>query len=378
MLFLATDLKLLYDGEDYYISQAYFVLKRYYENFGKFIICSRISRTKEIPNDFNKCTEMFEDVITYNGFATLTKKSFKQRVSNVISSVELVVGRMPSFTGNFANKIAKKLKKPFYSEVMGDAWDMYFHHSLKGKIIAPYMYFETKKVLKNSNYALYVTSKYLQEKYPCKNQTVGVSNVKISKVEDKVLKERLDRIQNLNLNQITLTTTAAIDVWYKGQQFVIQALPILNKLGINVKYRLIGGGDNTRLLNLAKKLGVESQVEFVGRKPLNEVFPLLVDTDIYIQPSLQEGLPRSVIEAMSRACPALGARTAGIPELINKKCVFKRKSPKAIAKAVFNVLDKETLSALAIENFNEAQNYTEAVLNAKRNAYYDKVKKEVM
>ena len=378
MLFLATDLRILYDGKDYYApSQAYDIFARYYQNFGKFILLSRVVDTKDIPKDYNKCTEMFEDVITFKSFSTLTKKYFQQKVIDAVLGVDLVVGRMPSFSGNFAYKIAKKVNKPFYSEVMGDAWDMYFHHSLKGKLIAPYMYFETKKVLKNSNYALYVTSEYLQKKYPCKNKTIGASNVKITERDESVLQKRLEKIENCNLKEITLTTTAAIDVWYKGQQFVIKAIPKLNEKGIFVKYRLIGGGDTSYLLSIAKKLGVENQVEFVGRKPLSEVFTLLDETDIYIQPSLQEGLPRSVIESMSRGCPALGARTAGIPELINDKCVFKRKSVNSIVEVILRILDKEELKSLAIENFNESKNYTDNVLSERRNAFYKTVKEEI-
>ena len=44
----------------------------------------------------------------------------------------------------------------------------------------------------------------------------------------------------------------------------------------------------------------------MGGVPHNKIFQLLDDIDLYIQPSLQEGLPRSVVEAMSRACPIIG------------------------------------------------------------------------
>ena len=56
------------------------------------------------------------------------------------------------------------------------------------------------------------------------------------------------------------------------------------------------------------------------------MFELLDECDIYLQPSLQEGLPRSVIEAMSRGCACIGAATAGIPELLESEYVVKRKS----------------------------------------------------
>ena len=39
--------------------------------------------------------------------------------------------------------------------------------------------------------------------------------------------------------------------------------------------------------------------------------------DVFIMPSLQEGLPRSMVEAMSRGCNVIGSRVGGIPELLD-------------------------------------------------------------
>ena len=41
--------------------------------------------------------------------------------------------------------------------------------------------------------------------------------------------------------------------------------------------------------------------------------------DIYIQPSKQEGMPRSVIEAMARGCLCIGTNVGGMPEIISEQ-----------------------------------------------------------
>ena len=143
--------------------------------------------------------------------------------------------------------------------------------------------------------------------------------------------------------------------------------------GIRVKYTLVGGGDPAYLQQVAKKCGVEDQVVFTGRKNLDEVFALLDETDIYVQPSLQEGLPRSVIEAMSRGCPAIGARTAGIPELIAPECVVRRKSVSDIAETIIKIANAEKMTALAKNNFENAKKYEDSVLTQRRNAYFGKI-----
>lgn len=64
--------------------------------------------------------------------------------------------------------------------------------------------------------------------------------------------------------------------------------------------------------------------------------------DIYIQPSKQEGLPRSVVEAMSRGCLCVGSRIAGIPELLSTKYLFNAGNVMQIAKILADI-DKDQL-----------------------------------
>jgi len=154
---------------------------------------------------------------------------------------------------------------------------------------------------------------------------------------------------------------------------VISAIPLLNRAGIRVRYTLVGGGSQDYLRQLAEKCGVADQVIFAGRKSLDEVFTLLEQADIYIQPSLQEGLPRSVIEAMSRACPVIGAKTAGIPELIAPECVVKRKSVSGIAKTIRKIYNTEKMSELAEQNFAHSKEYLDEVLNTRREEYFSRI-----
>ena len=259
---------------------------------------------------------------------------------------------------------------------MGCAWDAYWNHGLVGKMAAPYVFAKMKQTVYHADYALYVTNEFLQKRYPCKNSSVAASNVQLVEVSDDVLSKRIERIKKCDTKTLRLMTTAAVDVRYKGQEFVIKAIPLLNKAGIRVQYLLVGGGDQTYLKEIAKSCGVDDQVVFVGRLPLPEVFELLDTVDIYIQPSLQEGLPRSVIEAMSRGCPAIGARTAGIPELLSPECVVRRKSSTDIAETIISIANQEKMEALAKRNFAEAKEYRNDVLNARREAYFARIKAE--
>ena len=209
----------------------------------------------------------------------------------------------------------------------------------------------------------------MQKRYPCKNKTVGVSDVVIDEINDEVRQRRNEKISQTDFSKITLMTSGATNVWYKGQHFVIRAIPLLNEIGIRVKYYCVGQGDHGYLRKVAEKCGVEDQVVFTGAVSHDEVFRLLDQCDIYVQPSLQEGLPRALVEAMSRGCPAIGARTGGIPELLPDSCIVKRKSVKNIAKTIEKMLE-DGLNQYSEQSFLRAADFQGEKLDVKRDAYF--------
>lgn len=374
---IVTDVYLWLDGGRVFAeNKAFFVLRRYYDAFGRFSIISRV-RTDRPDNTWFDLTDLIDRSVVYHGFGELYSAAFGRRIREEVTRADLVIGRLESFPACRAFDAARSAGKRFFAELMSDPWDGYWNYSLLGKLVAPYAYLKTKQVLKHSDYALYVTQRFLQHRYPCPGKSVGVSNVLIGRPEEGILARRLSRINCFSPGKITLMTTAAVNVRYKGQAYVIRAIPELNRKGIRVEYMIVGEGDRTRLERLAGRLGVSDQVRFCGKVSLEEVFALLDRTDIYIQPSLQEGLPRAVVEAMSRACPCLGARTAGIPELLPERCVFRRRSVGAIVRAVTELLDPGILRRLAEMMYAGSAEYADDILSARRNAYYDYVKSDL-
>lgn len=377
-VFVATDFKVVRcNGRLYARGKHSTILRRYHDAFGSMTLCSRILEEPRVSDDYEDITDIISDAVKVSSLQRVLLHMQDAEMKVSIQACDLVIVRCHGVVANRAADIARKMRKPYFAEAMGCAWDAFWNHGVMGKVLAPYMFCKMKSVMKNADYALYVTNRFLQERYPCKNESVGVSNVLIHSVDDTVLDARLQRIREMTSNELVLMTTAAVDVQYKGQQYVIRAIPALNSIGIRVKYLVVGEGEPTYLRGVAKACGVEDQVVFAGRKPLNEVLSLLDEADIYIQPSLQEGLPRSVIEAMSRGCPVIGARTAGIPELIDDDCVVERKSVNSIVQAVKRVADKDKMVALAKRNHAASKDYLDTVLNARREAYFVRVMREV-
>lgn len=296
-------------------------------------------------------------------------------ISNQIKNTDIVVLRTQSSIADLALRYVRKYKKPYIVECVGCSWDTFWNLGFIGKLVAPYMFFKQKAMMKTAPYAYYVTKEFLQSRYPSTGKKISCSNVVLDKHNDELLTKRIKRIDQLNTKkEIIIGTAAAIDTKYKGQEYVIKALPQLLSKGYKVVYKLAGGltgqSENTYLKDLSIKLGVSDKVVFCGSLSSAEMKEYYDSLDLYIQPSKQEGLPRSVIEAMSRGCPVIGTNLAGIPELIDSKCLFKKANVNDIIHTIEKMMDKDVLKEQAKANYMNAQQYERDVLVKKREEFY--------
>lgn len=103
----------------------------------------------------------------------------------------------------------------------------------------------------------------------------------------------------------------------KGQIIILKALNRLAKKGLNFKLNIIGGGiDDSLLKSYSKENELESYIFFLGVRSREETKELLKNMDIFTLPSFAEGIPVSLMEAMSMEIPVISTVINGIPELI--------------------------------------------------------------
>ena len=96
----------------------------------------------------------------------------------------------------------------------------------------------------------------------------------------------------------------------KGIQFLIEALSSLRNNGFNVVLDIVGDGPYKETLERKiKMLGVCEHVNFLGHVPYGEgLLQLYRNSDIFILPSLTEGSPRVIIEAMANSLPVISTQ----------------------------------------------------------------------
>lgn len=372
-VFLATEVR-IYKVDGHFYADASFakILERYSRSFGKLSIATRIINEKEKRNGY---VQIDKYGCNFDNVGSLAKFVIKKTPHNILKHLkdaDLVVMRLPSLISLRIYRLIRKNSKKYLTEVMGCAWDAYWNHGMVGKLLAPCMFFKMRRMVKKADYCVYVTQSFLQGRYPCENESIGISNVDIAGVTSPKSYVGFDK------KNITLMTAAALDVKYKGQEYAIKAIRMLrDKYNVNATYYLAGKGSDNRLKKIAEQNGVSENVVFCGMLSRDELSKKMQEADIYIQPSLQEGLPRSLIEAMSQGCVCLGSRTAGIPELLEDDKVFERKNAAAIVKAVLDVISLDNLKAVSKRNVEFAKQFVSAVLDEKREQYFAKIIKEL-
>ncbi|HPQ21757.1 MAG TPA: glycosyltransferase [Saprospiraceae bacterium] len=323
--------------------------------------------------NFSDNESMFFEVPTFNR-PKYFHHYFKalKIIKKVVHEHDALIIRLPSTIGGIAKTYADKYKIPYIIEVVACPWDSLFNYNVLGKIYAPFAYFKLKNKVYKAENVMYVTQKFLQSRYPNKNNNIGLSDVVIQTPDQGVLKRKIEHIKKLNKSKtFHLATLAAVDVIYKGHDDVFRAISILVQKGYKLKYHIAGSGSPKRLEKLVGEYGVESFVVFEGSLSHNSIFSFLDKIDIYIQPSKVEGLPRALVEAMSRACVCIGSSAGGIPELLPKDMIFNKNNIDELVYIIERViLNSELMEQCSNANFNKAKTFQFELLENIRKSYY--------
>lgn len=306
------------------------------------------------------------------------QKENEKLVKEQVRNADLCIVNLPNFHGNLVVKYAKKYHKPYMTVITGSIWDGYWNYGLRGKLMAPFAYYKMRMAQKDAPFSIYVTKHYLQSKYPTSGKSIGCSDADIETGIEKVLERRLLQISKIETEKrpLRIGTAGAVNVPYKGHKYVIKTISLLRKRGLVFEYHLLGKGDNTSLKQLAEKEGVLDLLVFHGQIPHEKVMSFYDDIDIYCQPSLTEGLPRSVVEAMSRGCLCMGSKVGGIPELIDSKFLFEKGDVFKII-SILRSITPQILKKEAESNFEKAKEYDINALNMIRQSFLSDFKKSL-
>lgn len=130
----------------------------------------------------------------------------------------------------------------------------------------------------------------------------------------------------------------------KNHPGLLRAFRMVHEAYPNSRLRLVGDGETRQdVEQLARELGVAPWVEFCGMQA--DVHPFLQGADVFLFPSLYEGNPMTILEAMATGLPIVATQVGGIPDMVEneKDALLVPCDEEAVAAACGRLLSDEAL-----------------------------------
>jgi phosphatidyl-myo-inositol dimannoside synthase len=309
---------------------------------------------------------------------------------NAIDECNAHLLRVPGLVGQMVWREIVRAKKPYALEVVGDPWEAlgpgtwpYSSRPIFRRIAT----WQLKRICIGAIAVNYVTSETLQNRYPPSKSAyaAGFSNVNLENaiVPAETIKGRHRRFHELpwrgskSANPIRIGFIGSFAQMYKGPDTLLHATALCSS-HLNFQLILVGAGRYvTEMKALASNLSIADRVEFRGEIPSGgPILDFLDYTDLFVMPSRAEGLPRALVEAMSRGCPCIASAVGGIPELLEATDLVPPNSPEKLAELILQVAaDPDRLLAMSARNLAKAAQLNPQALNESRRAFLEEVKR---
>lgn len=264
-----------------------------------------------------------------------------------------VASRKSFYRKSFYIKLAKLCKKKILLHMHGGEFDIFYwqecNENQRRKIT---------KVLNMSNRIISLGEEWKKRisKYCSTQVTVVYNSVDVEKLN----------LYDINSKNVLflgrLEKTKGIFDLIEAAQFVI-------KEEKNINFILAGDGDLLKITNIIIDKKLENNFKLLGWIDSNEVKNLLKDTMCYVLPSYNEGMPMSILEAMSFGIPIVSTNVGGIPEIIENSVngfLIKPGDVQALSDSIlFLSKNPRNKKEISISNFNKVNKKYSNDINCK-------------
>ncbi len=130
----------------------------------------------------------------------------------------------------------------------------------------------------------------------------------------RVKESRAEAMERLGIKGFCLGTVSRLEE-QKGHEYLLRAIELIRPEIRDLTLLIVGDGqERASLERLVRDLGLDETVRFLGTR--RDVPLILRGLDLYVQPSLWEGIPLTLLEAMGAGVPAISTRVGRAPEVI--------------------------------------------------------------
>ena len=361
---------------------------RYLRVFDKLVVCARMQSTESVGT---KALRSDRPEVTYIGMpdfrgikGLLTHYfAIQKALKRAIKEADCIMFRAPSPISLVSYRRVVKSKKPFAVELMNNPITHYSKDAMKKwyqPLVSAFITNQTKRMCRRANGVAYVTESVLQKMYPSTARINGTSDNFFESSYSTIRLEENNYIckywDKSRPEPIVFVHSGEMVDYRKGQIIVIDALSILKEQGFPVRAIFIGDGiKRAEFEEYAKSKNIDKNTEFVGWKSgFPQVQKELLKGHIFLFPSLGEGLPRSVIEAMASGLLCFGSRIDGIVELLDDENLVDVFSGEAFADKIKPFLENWDQSIYYRNlQFERSKKYENTKLSMKRDDFYNRL-----
>lgn len=363
--------------------------RRYLAVFDSVRIAARVRNEQKIHEKMLLASGdnvEFFDLPQYRGSKEFVLKypQIAKQVRGVTEGCSCAIFRIPSPIANLVKKEVVKRKMPWAAEIVNDPWDNFAPGTVKSifrPIYRIYFTLQVKQYAKSANGVSYVTKYALQKRYPSYAKLHGESNQYFENYYSSILlkKEYFSepRKSLYEKGKIHLVhVNSCITDLSKGHDIVLRIVKKLRDKGHNVEATFVGDGPMRKFFEaMAVEMKVEKYISFTGLlSNSTEVRDMLLHSDILVFPTLGEGLPRTVIEAMAVGLPCLATAVNGIPELLDENNMFEQKDVDGFVHRIEELVsDNVEYRKVSGQNISKALEYENSVLEKRRNIFYTRL-----
>jgi glycosyltransferase involved in cell wall biosynthesis len=212
---------------------------------------------------------------------------------------------------------------------------------------------------------------------------VGVHRDRIARIyngvdmPERISRERVAQFRSdlgIQPSEFTLGIVGSLYL-VKGHTYLFDAFRSVLKLHPKTKLLVVGQGDlEDSLKRQVLELGIDHAVSFLGLR--NDVPSILTALDLFVLPSLSEGLSVALLEAMSAAVPVVASSVGGTPEIVQDGQTGLLVSPKnapELADRIIEIISNREKSKLLGERGRErvAKEFTTARMFDQYQKLYD-------
>jgi glycosyltransferase involved in cell wall biosynthesis len=326
----------------------------------------------------------------------LGPQQFFFRRKEVRASLHAAVGRYDALLCRVGSLLANELlptwwkeERPYGLEVVGDPYEAMAPGAMRHPLRHLFRVWATRSLKRQCSHAVavaYVTRETLQRHYPCPAHSIGVSDVVNLDFQTQ------PKVFTTNYSSISWDDTAFVSEarhfdkrerprilfvgsfaqMYKGPDTLMHAIHQLIPEILPTVIMVGDGKHRTEMEALAQQLGIAQHVQFLGEIPAGKAVRDQMDqATLFVMPSRTEGLPRAMIEAMTRALPCIGTRVGGIPELLHEEDIVEPSDPHQLADKIREVVNHpDRLSEMSHRNLERANDYRPEVLDKRRTEFY--------